>query len=182
VAKAAELVMALNAEPLPGASEEGFPLPSKLTVTAIHGGEGFSVIPDLCTVHVDVRLVPGFEPTAAIEMLISVVRQVDERVPSCRPTEIAFEESWPAYALPPSSTLVTALTSAVAKIAGQPIRTKIAGPSNIGNYLASLGIEATAGYGVRYRNPHGTDECIDVGTIATVHAVYRAAVRSLLAG
>jgi succinyl-diaminopimelate desuccinylase len=182
VAKAAELVMALNAEPLPGASEEGFPLPSKLTVTAIHGGEGFSVIPDLCTIHVDVRLVPGFKPTAAMEMLISVVRQVDERLPSCRSTEIAFEESWPAYALPPSSILVTALTTAAEKIAGQPIRTKIAGPSNIGNYLASLGIEATAGYGVGYRNPHGTDECIDVGTIATVHAVYRAAVRSLLAG
>jgi succinyl-diaminopimelate desuccinylase len=65
VAKAAELVVALNSMPLPGASEEGFPLPSNLTVTAIHGGEGFSVIPDLCTVQVDVRLVPGFEPTAA---------------------------------------------------------------------------------------------------------------------
>jgi succinyl-diaminopimelate desuccinylase len=179
VTKAAVLVTALECEPLPGASE-GWRLPSKLTVTAIHGGEGFSTIPDLCTLNIDVRLAPGFEPDAARTLLTAVVREVDERVPSSRPTGITFEESWPAYVLPASSTLVRALTAAAARIEGRRIPTRVAGPSNIGNYLASLGVEATAGYGVRYRNAHGTDECIDLGTIATVHAVYGAAVRSLL--
>jgi succinyl-diaminopimelate desuccinylase len=180
VVKAAVLVTALDNQPLPGASE-GARLPSKLTVTAVHGGEGFSTIPDLCTVNVDIRLAPGFDPDAARGLLTTVVRAVDDRLPSSRPTEIAFEESWPAYVLPASSRLVRALTAAAARIGGRPVPTRVAGPSNIGNYLASLGVEATAGYGVRYRNVHGTDECIDVGTIATVHGVYSAAVRSLLA-
>lgn len=179
VSKAAVLVTALDNQPLPGAAE-GARLPSKLTVTAVHGGEGFSTIPDLCTVNVDVRLAPGFDPEAARELLTTVVREVDGRIPSSGPTEISFEESWPAYVLPASSRLVRALTAAAARVGGRPIPTRVAGPSNIGNYLASLGVEATAGYGVRYRNAHGTDECIDVGTIATVHAVYGAAVRSLL--
>jgi hypothetical protein len=39
---------------------------------------------------------------------------------------------------------------------------KVAGPSDIGNYLASLGIPTTAGFGVAYRNLYGTDECIQV--------------------
>jgi succinyl-diaminopimelate desuccinylase len=179
VDKAAVLVRELTALPLPDASD-GFPVPPKLTVTAIHGGEGFSVIPDVCTVNVDVRLVPTFMPEEAAALVRAAVREVDERMPSARATDVAFEESWPPYVLPPSSPLIGALTSAVAWVGARPIRTKIAGPSNIGNYLASLGIEATAGYGVRYRNLHGTDECVDVSTIGTVHGVYAATARALL--
>ena len=59
--------------------------------------------------------------------------------------------------------------------------TKVAGPSNIGNYLATLGIEATAGFGVNYRNLHGTDECIELATIPLVQATYHKAVSELLA-
>jgi len=36
-----------------------------------------------------------------------------------------------------------------------PLETKIAGPSNIGNYLAGLSIAATAGFGVDYVGLHG---------------------------
>jgi succinyl-diaminopimelate desuccinylase len=179
VEKAAVLVTELAARPLPSTSER-FPLPPKLSVTAIHGGEGFSVIPDVCTVNVDVRLVPSFTPEDAATLITAAVREVDERMPMARTTDVFFEESWPAYALPSSSPLVRTLTGAAARVRARPIGTKIAGPSNIGNYLASLGIEATAGYGVRYRNLHGTDECIDVSTIGTVHGVYAAAARALL--
>jgi succinyl-diaminopimelate desuccinylase len=59
---------------------------------------------------------------------------------------------------------------------------KVAGPSNIGNYLAQLGIPATAGFGVVYRGLHGTDESINLESIPVVQAVYQRAVRSLLTG
>ena len=61
------------------------------------------------------------------------------------------------------------------------VGTKVAGPSNIGKYLATLGIEATAGFGVNYRNLHGTDECIELATIPLVQAIYHKAVSELLA-
>jgi succinyl-diaminopimelate desuccinylase len=57
---------------------------------------------------------------------------------------------------------------------------KIAGPSNIGNYLAGLGIPATAGFGVAYQGLHGTDERIRVDTIPPVQAAYHQALLSLL--
>jgi succinyl-diaminopimelate desuccinylase len=57
---------------------------------------------------------------------------------------------------------------------------KVAGPSNIGCYLASLGIDATAGFGVAYRGLHGTDECIDLETIPPVQTAYQSAVLGLL--
>jgi succinyl-diaminopimelate desuccinylase len=57
---------------------------------------------------------------------------------------------------------------------------KIAGPSNIGNYLAGLGIQATAGFGVDHKGLHGTDERIRIGSIPSVQAAYHQACLTLL--
>ena len=56
------------------------------------------------------------------------------------------------------------------------------GPSNIGNYLAGLGIPATAGFGVDYTGLHGTDERIRLDSIPAVHAAYHQALLILLHG
>jgi succinyl-diaminopimelate desuccinylase len=56
----------------------------------------------------------------------------------------------------------------------------VAGPSNIGNYLAKLGIDATAGLGVNYKGLHATDERIELATIPIIQAIYHEAVRTLL--
>ena len=62
VSRAARLVRLLEESELPGAHGE-FPLPPKLTVTSVRGGEGFSVVPDRCEVGVDIRTTPTFDAT-----------------------------------------------------------------------------------------------------------------------
>jgi acetylornithine deacetylase/succinyl-diaminopimelate desuccinylase-like protein len=65
----------------------------------------------------------------------------------------------------------------------RPVRApaaKVAGPSNIGNYLARLGIPATAGFGVDYQGLHGTDERIRLDSIPVVQAAYHQALLTLL--
>jgi succinyl-diaminopimelate desuccinylase len=181
VEKAALLVTALSRQQLPSDPDEGFPLPPKLTVATIQGGEGYTIVPDTCTVAVDVRLTPTFDQAAAAQLIEGVARAVDRRWPTTNPTSIRFEESWPAYRLAPDSRLGMALTGAASQVTGRTVGTKVAGPSNIGNYLATLGIEATAGFGVNYRNLHGTDECIELATIPLVQATYHKAVSELLA-
>ena len=59
---------------------------------------------------------------------------------------------------------------------------KVAGPSNIGNYLAGLGIPATAGFGVDYQGLHGTDERVRLASIPAVQAAYHQALLILLHG
>ena len=48
------------------------------------------------------------------------------------------------------------------------------------NYLAGLGIPATAGFGVVYEGLHGTDERIRIDSIPPVHAAYHLALLTLL--
>jgi succinyl-diaminopimelate desuccinylase len=179
IAKAAALVSRLHQAELPGPAESGFPLSARLTVTAISGGEGYSTVPDLCVVNVDVRLTPAFDSRAALEVVRSAANATDAGWPGTQPTYVEVITSWPPYALPDTSPLRTALLSA-ARDAGLAARAKVAGPSNIGNYLAGLGIPATAGFGVAYEGLHGTDERIRIDSIPPVQAAYHQALLTLL--
>ena len=179
IAKAAVLVTRLHQAELPGPAGPGFPLPARLTVTAISGGEGYSVVPDLCVVNVDVRLTPAFDSHAALATVGAAAAATDDGWPGTQPTYVEVTTSWPPYALPGDSPLRTALLSG-ARSAGITARAKLAGPSNIGNYLAGLGIPATAGFGVAYEGLHGTDERIRIDSISPVQAAYQQALLTLL--
>ena len=179
IAKAAALISELHSTPLPGPAGAEFPLPAKLTVTAISGGQGYSTVPDLCTFNVDVRLTPALDDTTALGLLRSQAAAVDKAWPDTQPTHVEITTRWPAFALPGDSALRGALLDAAAQ-AGLSTTAKIAGPSNIGNYLAGLGIPATAGFGVEHHGLHGTDEQIRIESIPQVQAVYHRALLSLL--
>jgi succinyl-diaminopimelate desuccinylase len=105
---------------------------------------------------------------------------VDADWPGTRPTLIEIDTQWPAYALAADSPPRIALRDA-ARAVGIDVDAKIAGPSNIGNYLAGLGVPATAGFGADYVGRHATDERIRVDTLPTVQAIYHAAVLALCA-
>jgi succinyl-diaminopimelate desuccinylase len=179
IEKAADLIRVLSSTPLPDGATTAFPLAGKLTVTAVHGGDGFSVTPDLCTLNVDVRTTPTFDGGAAAQHLERLIRHVDDGWPDTRPTLIQIDTRWPAYALGEHSPLRSALLNAAAAN-GVDVKPKIAGPSNIGNYLAGLRIPATAGFGATYVGLHGADERIQIDSIPAVHTTYHSAVRDLL--
>jgi succinyl-diaminopimelate desuccinylase len=136
-------------------------------------------VPDVCTVKVDVRLTPAFDAIAAEALLRSVAAEVDAAWPGAEPTRIQVTMCWPPYRLGDDLPLQTALLAAARQVGLSPAA-KIAGPSNIGNYLAGLGIGATAGFGVEYRGLHGTDERIRIDSIPPVQAAYHQACLALL--
>jgi succinyl-diaminopimelate desuccinylase len=172
VTAAARLVGQLGEYATPGPPDPTIGLPPRVTVTAVQGGEGYSIIPDRCTVDVDVRLTPSFDEACAAALIDHATAEVEG--------EIAFLESWPAFCLAEDAPIRVALTRAAQCHLPAAPPTKVAGPSNIGNYLAKLGIDATAGFGVRYHGLHGTDERIDLSTIPIVQAVYHQAILMLL--
>jgi succinyl-diaminopimelate desuccinylase len=182
VVRAAWLVAALEEASLPAVVEGGFPLPGKVTVTAIHGGEGYTAVPDQCTVAVDIRLTDTLDARAAEKLLQRAATDLDAAAPhGVRATVVEPVLSWPPFALADHDQPAAALLAA-ARAIGLEVRPKVAGPSNIGNLLAGQGIPATCGFGLAYEGLHGTDERVRLADLPRVQAAYTHAVFSLLSG
>lgn len=174
VVLAARLVARLDEVELPG-PDPAFGPPPKVTVTAIDGGHGYSVVPDRCRVLVDVRLTPSFARDAAVALLDAAAATLPPGA-----AEVAVTQHWPAYRLGQDAPVRLALIEAANLERGREVPAVVAGPANIGNYLAGLGIPATAGFGVRYEGLHAADERIDLATVAPVLRAYDDAIRRLL--
>ncbi len=73
--------------PWPGVADgAGFPLSPKLSVTAFHGGQGFSVTPDRVDINVDVRTTPGFDAHDVETLGREAVAELDAELPAPTPT------------------------------------------------------------------------------------------------
>ncbi|GAA1683944.1 succinyl-diaminopimelate desuccinylase [Fodinicola feengrottensis] len=179
VDKAADLIRRLRATPIPATGTTHFPPEAKITVTAISGGQGFSITPDLCHLNVDIRTTPTFDDEAATQHIAEIVASVDKDWTATPATRVQLLLHWPAYALDKESPLrATIIASAAGH--GIRVRPKIAGPSNIGNYLAELGIPATAGFGVVHAGLHATDERFRIDSVPAVQAIYHESLLMLM--
>ena len=151
-----------------------------LNVTEIAAGSGYSQLPGRCDAKLDVRLTPS----AGVDWARSLVSDAIERVRQAIPgVQIVFEEeaTEPAYRLDPDSSPVRALQAAAEHEFGRSPVAAVKGPSNIGNYLATLGIPSLSGFGVTYGGTlHGPDESIDIASILPVYRTYRRAVQQWL--
>ena len=95
---------------------------------------------------------------------------MDQTWPDTQPTLIEVTTGWPAFALPADSPLRSTMIEA-ANAFGVDTEPKIANPSNIGNYLAGLGIPVTAGFGVTFTGLHATDERFRIDTVPMVQTI-----------
>lgn len=184
VSRAARLVQLLDSADLPcrPADGSGFPLPPKLSVTAIHGGQGFSVSPDRCELNLDIRTTPAFDDQDAETLVRKAVDELDAELPGPAPTRVTPIACWPPFRLKEDEQPAAALIQAATSL-GISVRPKTAGPSNIGNLLAGEGaIPATAGFGVPYQGLHAIDERAHLAELTQVYAVYHQAVLNLLNG
>jgi succinyl-diaminopimelate desuccinylase len=182
IVKAMKVVQCLSQVSLPEERDSEFHFGPKVTVTQILGGHGFSVVPDRCVIGVDIRLTPSFGAEQALSLVSGICSEIDKESPSRLATVIRPEASWPAYRLPNNSRVARALRDGAEEVFERSLPWVVAGPSNIGNYLASQGIEATCGFGASYEHVHAPDERIDISTVIPVFRAYRGAVDRLLTG
>jgi succinyl-diaminopimelate desuccinylase len=113
-------------------------------------------------------------------LLAETVRRLDFEDTGVRATEIETIEGWPAYVIETSNPIVETLQASARRVLGCTPEIGVAGPSGIGNYLASLGIPATSGFGVVYRNVHAADERIALDSLLPAYQVYLGAIAELL--
>lgn len=180
ITRAGELLAGLVAAP-PADAGESFPLPPRITPTAIRGGGDYTLVPDTCEIDVDIRLTPAFPEAAAKALVAAVIARLDA-ARAAPATGIVWRTGWPAYRLDPELPMVRTLQAAATGAFGHAVPTAVAGPSNIANYLATLDVPATAGLGVTYRGIHAPDECVRLDTLAPTFRTYRDALTRLLTG
>lgn len=180
IEKASVLVELLRRAELPKAADT-FPHDPSLTVTAIAGGEGFSTVPDLCSVKVDLRLTPSFDDDSARELLRTCAERVDSKIPTPAATRVEEHETWPAYRLAEDETIARALLTSAREQLFSPVEARVAGPSNIGNLCAAHGVPATCGFGVEAVSVHAANEAAGIDDIEAIFCAYRAAIGSLFA-
>lgn len=180
IEKASGLVEHLRSAALPGQSGPDFPLPPSLTVTAIEGGGGFTTIPDLCRVQVDIRLTPSFGAEQARSLLAEQTAALDKEQPSPVATRTEEFETWPAYRLDPGGMLASALVTAARANVDPSIEARVCGPSNIGNLCAAHGVPASCGLGVGFDGVHAANEHALLSDVLPTYRAYRAAVLALL--
>jgi succinyl-diaminopimelate desuccinylase len=178
--RAIVLASALSAVPLPPATDD-FGLPPQITLTAIHGGESFSQVPDRCRLDVDIRLTPSFGDGDARRLVERAVAEHDARY-EARFTAIEWFAGWPAFRIDDAHPMVRALQDAARAELGRDIPAKVAGPSNIGNFLSTLGVPTISGFGVHGENFHGADERVAIDSIGPVYRIYRRSITALLDG
>jgi succinyl-diaminopimelate desuccinylase len=172
--KAAAFVLAVAEARLPAPHDSDFPFGPVATVTRIEGGEGFSVVPDRATCHIDIRLTRTFDEAKAARWLEETVHAVDAQA------RIETVDHWPAYLVEPREHLVQSFSSAAQQAFGRHVPTDVCGPSNIGNLLAARGVPTICAPGVSFGNIHAADEWADIATIAPVYVMYCDAVRRFL--
>jgi len=179
ISRALALCQRLESLSLPPATE-AFPLTPQLTITGVRGGgESFSLVPDLCEIGLDARLTPSFPLETARRAIEETRTSFDAESPQTAPTTIEWYSGWPSYQLPPNHPLVLAMREATRDELGTEVPTAVDGPSNIGNYLASLGVPALCGFGVKAEGIHAADERIALDSIDPVYRVYRNALSRL---
>ncbi|MGP4088621.1 hypothetical protein [Streptomyces sp. KR55] len=125
------------------------------------------------------RLTDVFDAKAAEEFLRKAAPSWTPTTPAPSTTDIEPVLSWPPYRLAPTDQPAAALLTAAAS-AGLPAGPKVAGPSNIGNLMATRKIPTTAGFGLPYAGLHGTDEQVDLSALPPVQTAYHRAVLTLM--
>ncbi len=165
VLKAIDVFRAIESLPFARESTELFDRPS-INLGRISGGDAVNKVPDLCTMDVDIRYLPGQEPGA----LLADIRQI----PDVEVVKTFMRV--PAF-VAPTNPYVQALTSAVSRsIDGEALSVGRDGASDAIAFL-DRGIPAVE-FGPRGGGHHGPDEWVSIASLAE----YRVALGDFIAG
>jgi succinyl-diaminopimelate desuccinylase len=176
LSKAAGFALEVEQARLPVFHDPAFPFGPVATVTRLEGGEGFSMVPDRATCHIDIRLTRAFAEAEAARWLDEAVGSVDAQA------RIETVDHWPAYLVDADASLARSFIDAAARAFDRPVPADVCGPSNIGNLLAARGIPTICAPGVSFGNMHAADEWADIDSIVPVYRMYGDAVRRFLQG
>ena len=166
VLKAIDVFRAIESLPFTRLSSEMFDSPS-LNLGRIQGGDALNKVPDLCTMAVDVRYLPGQDPGEILEQV--------RTIPGIEVTRTFI---WPPVTVSRTDPYVQALRGAVSRsISGEVMSVGRDGASDAAAFLGA-GIPAVE-FGPEGAGHHGPEEWVSLTSLARYRRALGDFVRAL---
>ena len=166
VLKAIDVFRAIESLPFTRLSSEMFDSPS-LNLGRIQGGDALNKVPDLCTMAVDVRYLPGQDPGEILEQV--------RTIPGIEVTRTFI---WPPVTVSRTDPYVRALRGAVSRsISGEVMSVGRDGASDAAAFLGA-GIPAVE-FGPEGAGHHGPEEWVSLTSLARYRRALGDFVRAL---
>lgn len=147
--------------------------------TLIQGGTFVSMVPDLATAAVDIRLMPGQEKEGVLTAVQAVIDEVVAQRAGLR-VETAVTNDFPGAAIPADHPLPQLAQKYVRQFTNGDWPIVGAGPGNEGYMLISAGIPTLCGFGPTGGNAHAPDEWVDITSLSTTLATFAATIAAYL--
>ena len=166
VLKAIDVFRAIESLPFSRESSEMFDRPS-INLGRIHGGDAINKVPDECTMAVDVRYLPGQDPSE----ILDEVRSIPE-------IDVTRTFIWPPVSVARDNPYVQALREAVGRSTrGEAMSVGRDGASDAARSSAPGSRRSSSGPGAA--GHHGPDEWVSVASLARYRRALGDFVREL---
>ncbi len=139
--------------------------------TLIEGGAFVSMVPDLATAAVDIRLMPGQEVVGVITAVRDTIDTIIQQRPGLQ-VDIEVTNSFPGAAIPSDHALAQIAQKYARQHTGAEWPIVGAGPGNEGYMLIGAGIPTLCGFGPSGGNAHAPNEWVDVASLSTTLATF----------
>ena len=144
-----------------------------LSIGRIRGGENINVVPDLCTIELDRRLLPDEDFDAVFQEIRSFLQDAGA-------VEVELLTGTPGFSAPESGAGARALAEAVREVTGKaPERLNVVGASD-GRYFARDGIEILVTGPGDGADSHIPNEFVPLDEMVEAALIQKAALERLL--
>lgn len=155
---------------------------STVSFSTVHGGTGWTAVPERSELCMDVRLAPPITEADTNAMLQRAIENAAAIIPGIK-AEYTLVESFPWVRIDTEAPLLQAMQRAVFSVTGEN-----KAPAMIGGYTDSGAIAALTGqrnclsYGPQGGNLHAADEWLSIASIERVYSVVTAFLNKELFG
>lgn len=179
ITEALPILESLQKLQLPHEKNSLFPFGSKITISMIKSGTSINVVPDLCEISIDIRTVPS-QTMQQVEEIIKELLETQRKKAGLM-YELEKINGEDAFITDKEDRLVTLFHQNADEVFNKKLKTGVCGPANDGNVIANtLHIPVLCGFGCRFENLHGANECVYIEDIIPSTYTYMKTIQDFL--
>jgi succinyl-diaminopimelate desuccinylase len=144
-----------------------------MSINTISGGKATNIVPDECTLTVDMRTLPGQQSEAVVAQVQEILDRLGAADPSFK-ASLAITRNCPALETSADEPFVKSVCGAAGQAEPGPVSYTTDGP-----YFAQLGPVVILGPG-KPQMCHQPDEYVDIAEVHRARQVYSEIIRKLL--